>query len=288
METNQINQYTYHKKSSFLRIPLPLYLKKLFMKEYIKLVISFFVVIMIIYSCGKTGDEKGKKKPSVKVEKGDEVEKEKEKRKKIVYGKPVQVLNSDKILIPVLAEYEGNGNILRSLKNESKDDKAFKVDYFPANFTRFDGRGLKNIIIYDLDSNKQHLLVDRDVNNIEVFFPVRKSDSASMNFCMFIINEKDTNEDGEIDNMDEDFVYISDLEGKNIVQISPGKIKLTGWDVNFKNDILIIDVIRDSDNDNKFTGNDDPDLLSISLSNPAITSGFIGDSLKVKIRNMYD
>lgn len=51
----------------------------------------------------------------------------------------------------------------------------------------------------------------------------------NINHISFYIATEDTNNDGEINNKDQHHVYISDLNGENLIKLTNRKVKEFGW-----------------------------------------------------------
>jgi len=104
-----------------------------------------------------------------------------------------------------------------------------------------------NVIFYDKNHNiirsllsKNSSITSMGVSNYNLDKLNNKESKLS-----FFIAEKDSNSDGEINNRDEHFAYVSNLNGENLIQITDRKVKRYQW-INNNEELLLT-----FDNENK-------------------------------------
>ena len=99
-----------------------------------------------------------------------------------------------------------------------------------------------NIIFLDKDFNQIRRLLNKNASIASMF--VSNSHSSSnklvnkMSYLSFYIAVEDSNNDGEINNRDQHYVYISDLNGENLTKVSDRKVKRYEW-INDNQNILL-------------------------------------------------
>ncbi len=111
-----------------------------------------------------------------------------------------------------------------------------------------------NIIFLDPKFNQIRKLLKKkgSIKSVFIsntFYSHNKDTVEKLPYLSFYIAEKDSNNDGKINNLDQHYVYISDLDGDNLTKISDRKVRAYEW-VNDNKEILLTFV---SDKDSKLS-----------------------------------
>jgi hypothetical protein len=81
--------------------------------------------------------------------------------------------------------------------------------------------GTVNLYFHDLNLNEEYYLFEENKFIYKVNFPAKKEYSEEpFEYFIFVVIEKDTNQNGFLDNNDNKNLYISDYTGKNVEMIT--------------------------------------------------------------------
>ncbi|MDJ0616450.1 MAG: hypothetical protein QNJ63_06820 [Calothrix sp. MO_192.B10] len=190
----------------------------------------------------------------------------------IIYGNLMINEKSDYLMIPVdVATGNQEGNFLFGSSRYS--GKNGKVKPY-------------NIIFYSKKDGKAHILLNKKalINDFQLLEYKQESGKPPKRFWFYKIIEKDTNGNKQLDSQDATVGYISDLSGKNLKQITPSDTKIMNWNVIQSIGAMFIKIIRDSDNDNRFTEKDRTAFIKINIDNPEIGKEIISNQLEKEIQ----
>ncbi|BAY31185.1 hypothetical protein NIES2107_30440 [Nostoc carneum NIES-2107] len=102
---------------------------------------------------------------------------------------------------------------------------------------------------------------------------------------LYRIVEQDTNADKKLNSADAIAGYLSDLSERNLLQITPNNTQILNWVIVPSQNALFIKVIKDSDNDKKFTANDKTNFMRVNLDNPAMGTEIISNAIEQEIKS---
>jgi hypothetical protein len=193
-----------------------------------------------------------------------------QKEPEISYGDFTIKEQSDYLMIPVNATkgYE-KGSILDSGSSYKRD-----------NIT------LHNLIFYRKQDGETHLLLDKQaIINSFHFIDIKAAAKPPTRVWLYQIIDQDTNKDKQLNQQDAEIGYISDLSGKNLQQVTPNNTKIINWVVVPSQNALFIKIIKDSNNDNKFTAIDKTNFVRVNLDQPSIGKEIISDQIEQKIKS---
>lgn len=190
-------------------------------------------------------------------------------KQNIVYGELVIKEQSDYIMIPVSLSGEENQALLRGSSSYERTNL------------------YSNIIFYRKKDGESHLLLNKKPVIFDFNFLEKKGQGKPpTNFLLYRIVDKDTNGDRNLTPEDANIGYLSDLSGKNLRQITPNNTQLVNWTVVQSIGTLFAKIIKDSNNDKKFTERDETTWLKVSLDNPTIGTEMISDRIKQQIKSI--
>ena len=190
-------------------------------------------------------------------------------KQNIIYGDLVIKEQSNYIMIPVSLSGEENQALLRGSSSYERTNL------------------YSNIIFYPKKDGESHLLLNKKAVIFDFNFLEKKGQGKPpTNFLLYRIVDKDTNGDRNLTPEDANIGYLSDLSGKNLRQITPNNTQLVNWTVVQSIGSLFAKIIKDSDNDKKFTERDETTWLKVSLDNPTIGTEMISDRIKQQIKSI--
>jgi hypothetical protein len=187
----------------------------------------------------------------------------------IFYGDLIIKGQSDYLMIPVNLtgenqKYEDNLNISRSDNRYSE---------------------LSNIIFYHKSDGENHLLLNkRSIINSFDLLDTKSAGKANTRFWLYRIIDQDTNGDKKLTAGDAIVGYLSDLSGKNLQQITPNNSQIINWVVLPSQNAVFLKIIKDSDNDQKFTEKDKTNFVRVNLDKPGMGTEIISDQIEQEIK----
>ncbi|RCJ25457.1 hypothetical protein A6S26_16940 [Nostoc sp. ATCC 43529] len=188
----------------------------------------------------------------------------------IIYGDLIIKEQSDYLMIPVnLPDQDGEkgGNLSLSRSYEKSNN-------------------LYNIVFYRKQDGEAHLLLNKKavINSFELL-EVKAANKPITRLWLYKIIDQDTNADKKINTNDAIVGYISDLSGKNLQQITPNNTQIINWVILPSQNAIFLKIIKDSNNDKKFTGEDNTNFVRVNLDQPGIGTEIISDRLEQEIKS---
>lgn len=188
----------------------------------------------------------------------------------IFYGDLIIKEQSDHLMIPVyLADQE--------------QDKG--SDW---NFSRYDKRENKitNIIFYHKQKTDTHILLNKKaiINSFDLL-ETKTAGKPPTRFWLYKIIDQNTNQDKELDNADAIIGYLSDLSGKNLQQITPNNTQIINWVIIPSQNAIFLKIVKDSDNDKKFTAADKTNFVRVNLDKPGMGTEIISEQIEQQIKS---
>lgn len=188
----------------------------------------------------------------------------------IVYGDLVIKEQSDYLMIPV------------NLADLDQDKET------NSGFSRYDKREnpLYNIIFYHKQNGESHLLLNKKaiINSFDLL-ETKTAGKVSTRLWLYKIFDQDTNGDKKLDYKDGSIGYVSDLSGKNLQQITPNNTQLINWVIVPSQNAIFLKILKDSDNDKKFTEADKTNFVRVSLDKPGMGTEIISDQIEQDIKS---
>lgn len=188
----------------------------------------------------------------------------------LVYGDLIIKEQSDYLMIPVLLA-------------EQNKDKGIDL-----NFSRSYERNnqLYNIIFYRKQDGAAHLLLNKKaiITSFDLL-EVKAADKPPTRVWLYRILDKDTNGDKKINAEDATIGYLSNLSGKDLQQITPNNTRVINWVVVPSQNAIFIKIIKDSDNDKKFTQQDNTNFVKVNLDKPGMGTEIISDQIEQEIKS---
>ncbi|AFZ23736.1 hypothetical protein Cylst_1452 [Cylindrospermum stagnale PCC 7417] len=188
----------------------------------------------------------------------------------IVYGDLIIKEQSDYLMIPVN---------LPGQDNDKESNSGYSRDYKRENL-------LYNIIFYHKQNGDAHLLLKKKaiINSFD-FLETKTAGKVSTRLWLYKIFDQDTNGDKKLDYKDASIGYVSDLSGKNLQQITPNNTQLINWIIIPSQNAIFLKIIKDSDNDKKFTEADKTNFVRVSLDKPGMGIEIISDQIEQEIKS---
>jgi hypothetical protein len=178
------------------------------------------------------------------------------------------------------SERENNEGILSFKTNNSKEsyhDKRAMVEYINNNENEFD---IRNILFHDLNTGISYPLL-HDTAHILSFALHREFTHAQI---FYRIVKKDHNNDDIYNSEDPVILYTSDLNGKNLIQVTPDDEKFVDYFYYPKTQKILVKSIIDRNDDKIFTNSDETNFRELNIKEPAMGREIFSKSLKDSLR----
>jgi len=149
-----------------------------------------------------------------------------------------------------------------------------------------------NIIFLNSKTNEYHLLSDRKMlirnydfkyssnNNVDIAQTSRQ--------IFYLITSDDLNKDKKLTDEDPKYLFVSDKEGKNFIQISPSNYDLQNWQFIKSVNKVLMTVKKDSDKNNKFDEKDEVTTFEIEMDKGTEPKEIFSSDFKNKLKILYD
>ena len=135
----------------------------------------------------------------------------------------------------------------------SSGNSSFSIGYLSGN--TFSG-DLDNVMIQHIDSSTFRPLFENEIKirSLQFLKSIRKI--TKENWIVLSITDRDTNNDGKLDDEDIESLHASFINGKNMVKLTPEFHELLDWKVLEMNKRLYFRTIEDSDRNGNFDKQD--------------------------------
>jgi len=141
-----------------------------------------------------------------------------------------------------------------------------------------------NVVVRELGSNGQHLLLDHPGQVYSATLPSDKCAQGEGNTpcgrILWLIRSADTSKDGAIDGRDALMAYASDLDARQLVALSPPDASVLGTHWVVPTDKWQLQVRRDTNKDGVLSEEDGAELIETSTRGSDIGTPFLQDSIR--------
>ncbi|MFW9260619.1 hypothetical protein [Nostoc sp. CALU 546] len=188
----------------------------------------------------------------------------------IVYGDLIIKEQSDYLMIPVTVA-------------EQNEDKGIDLK-LSRSYER--NNQLYNIIFYRKQDGEAHLLLNKKaiITSFDLL-EVKAANKPTTRFWLYRIVDQDTNTDKTLSSEDATIGYLSDLSGKNLQQITPNNTRIISWVVVPSQNAIFLKIIKDSDNNKKFTAEDKTNFVRVNLDKPSMGTEIISEQIEQEIKS---
>jgi hypothetical protein len=226
-----------------------------------------------------------------------EDEKEKTKLKKndaLIIGNPFDYGINDLLLFPVGSNYKPEiienrntdaeiktinavQNLSFSVNCGTLNDRMAQKEYINNNEDKFD---IRNILFYNLKTGLTYPLISDTLHILS--FALHKEFDKSLIFYRIVKN--DINKDSIFNSHDPVMLFVSDIYGKNLTQITPDNEQFVDYFYYPQTQTILIKTIIDADKDKNFTNFDETNFREMKIKEPAMGREIFKKSLKDSLR----
>ncbi|MEH2280524.1 MAG: hypothetical protein V7K90_04140 [Nostoc sp.] len=189
----------------------------------------------------------------------------------LVYGDLIIKEQSDYLMIPVTLP-------------EQNQDKG--IDLKLSRSYERSNQLLYNIIFYQKQNGEAHPLLNKKaiITSFDLL-EVKTANKPTTRVWLYKIIDQDTNTDKKLNGEDATIGYLSDLSGKNIQQITPDNTRIISWIVVPSQNAIFLKIIKDSDNNKKFTEEDKTNFVRVNLDKIGMGTEIISDQIEQEIKS---
>lgn len=193
-----------------------------------------------------------------------------EEETQINYGE-IADASSEYIMIPV----------------EVADNKSFLGNDYASEY-RNKGTSPVNMIFHSLKTGQSHLLLNKKavISQWQFVELKKEQDKPVRKVLLLRLIEADTNGDQKFDWNDASVAYLADNLGKNIRRITPLNAQVSGWKYDKNRHVIFLRVIKDSDNNKKFTNQDEVNFIKVNPKNPGQGKEIISDQIQQQLKSL--
>ena len=172
-----------------------------------------------------------------------------------------------------------NGSIAFFSRNSASDqiDKSASYEYMNKREEEFD---IRNLLFYDQVTRTTYPLVKDTIHILS--FALHNEFTKPLIF--FRIVKKDINKDGKFNSKDAVMLYISETNGKNLVQTTPDNEQFFDYFYYPETKSILAKTSIDIDKDSTFTELDETNFREVLLDSPAFGREIFSKSLKDSLR----
>lgn len=217
----------------------------------------------------------------------------------LIIGDPLDYGLKNTLIFPVGANY--NPQIFENNNPENKgraDEKKVTLSFSQNEIGSFYDRNasseyfnkdddvydIRNILFYDKAYGSTYRLTTDTIHILS--FSLHKEFARPMIF--FRVVKKDINQDKFFNSKDAVMLFVSDLDGKNLVQITPENEQLEDYFYYPETGIILIKTLIDIDKDKKFTFLDETNYREMKLATPAPAREIFTKSLKDSLKKQMN
>lgn len=180
-------------------------------------------------------------------------------------------------------EINNSGILIFPLEMAESDNKR-KTDYKDVG-----NYGHWNMVFYNTHTKNYHLLSDQKMI-IERYFTPELDQSKKeepLPFLFFEIKVDDYNQDKLLDLKDPTYLFVTDLEGKNLKQISPKNMDLTKWNYISSSKQFLISSKVDSDKNKKFDHYDEIRTYLVPIDSLESPKEIFSEEFKTELKELF-
>jgi hypothetical protein len=241
-----------------------------------------FITLLALFSLGFTCCNRSQKKIIDHGHLNQNISPKKDDHVMVNFDNPVFISNSEYIMFPLLNE---------------TDDKDHEII-----FKSSGGRSASywNIVFYN-SATKQYHLLDEKRKMIITNYEQRNLSSGSFdedvapndndqsyNLIFYSAIITDFNNDGKLNKEDPEYLFISDKAGNNFKQISPDNLMVRSWRVIKKTGKVLIQTVRDVNNDKKFDNEDQTVPYIYDIKTGAKAEPIFSDEFKTHLSKLFE
>lgn len=174
-------------------------------------------------------------------------------------------------------DFKSNNTLYLSANTINLKDRFAKVEFINENEEDFD---IRNLLFYNLKTGKSKKLVSDSIHILS--FAIHREYGNPLIFYRIV--KQDINMDTKYNSADPVMLFVSDLNGDNLRQITPIDQCFVDYNYYSSTNLILIKTLIDSDNDKKFSTSDETNFLEMTIDSPSFGKEIFSKSLKDSLR----
>lgn len=150
-----------------------------------------------------------------------------------------------------------------------------------------------NLVFHNVVSGKSELLTHKKliINRFNIGASDKNPSQFSIlsnSYIYYEIIDSDFDDDKKLTSKDPQKLFISNLEGKSFTQISPENYALYNWKIDTKHDLILMDLIKDTNGDKVFDEKDEVDYFVYNLKTGAPAKSVFDATFKKEVKELAE
>jgi len=157
-------------------------------------------------------------------------------------------------------------------------------------YERGGGLSYWNIVFHNVTTGKNELLTRNKliISNIQIGNQKKVYNQPlllSDQFIYYEVTNADFDGDKQLTLKDPRKLFISGLDGQSFIQISPEKHSISSWKIDEKHNLILMNALRDTNNNEEFDGKDEVEYFTYNLKTATIDPVF-DEAFKQKLSEL--
>ena len=186
------------------------------------------------------------------------------------YNNPIFIDSTSQILLPITTQFQKVEKMSRY--------SSYDGDSYPRYW---------NVLFYNSETGETNLLTESKMRISDFKTNLKDVGKTLSKSILYNVKVLDYNNDKKLDYSDPEYLFISEINGKNLRQISPKNENLETFSIIPFSDQLIIKTKRDSNGDLKFNADDELVWYKVDLNNNSLPIEIIDSIDRKKIKHLY-
>lgn len=211
-----------------------------------KVFLSLLIGLAIV-SCKK--EEQEKPKVIYETQPKSQVKPQIDTSKADIADLPVHMEGTNFLIFPV-----GDMNFFKK-QGYAKNDKS--ISYTISNYGEYEITGyLDNLKFQEIGKDTIYALTDKNVLIQSATYLKSHADKTKQQFMVYVLQDMDTNKDNKLDLSDIKSLYISTVDGKNLVKLTEDFQELIDWKYLPAKNGIYFRAVEDTNKNGEFDSND--------------------------------
>lgn len=194
------------------------------------------------------------------------------------------IKNNEVAELNTYIETDSSGNLIFPLRFKQKGSES-TIEYG----RKKNEAGYWNLAFFNAKTGEQKLLTENKViiYNINTSLLSEQQEKSLTKYIFYDVVSEDFNKDGAIADDDAHYLFISEVNGNNFLQISPTGKNVTNWHRVNESDKILITAQDDTDKNGKFDGSDESKVYSFSLQSGTAPQEAFSETFRNKLKVLY-
>lgn len=194
--------------------------------------------------------------------------------------------------MPVTLLFKNNATVDAKTRGEVHKQLQLLLCGGSLSYKEISGNSYWNVIFYNSNNREYHLLSERKMLIRSFDFGYSNEDyigiSQKKKYIFYRVTVEDYNQDKKLTAEDPEYLFVSDKEGRNFKQISPGNFNLKSWQLIKSSNKVLMTLTKDNNTDKKFGDKDEVVSFEINIDQDTTAREIFPAEFKNKLKILYD